>query len=247
MNKEIIHQQLHHRLEDLMEKHEEMMQHSGAIPHEDVLQLLKDFKITYELALSLHHHNAIKTMEDLEVIVAERYNGMITAKQEPAPATTSENRTEHHPANTEELLIDTTNYSKQPSVDLPEGIKMSSDVHDQFEARPTIGQQFKGGATLAEIIAQRSGSSRMSDTLQHAPISDLRTAIGINERFQFIQQLFSGNAGNFMMAVEKINGFSSMNQAMNYLDQEVVSRNTWDLTSEPVRHFVELVERRFNS
>ena len=243
MNRQTLHNQLQHRLEDLIEKHNELMQRTPSIPQYEMTEFLQEIRVAYELALSLHQHNAIKSMDDLELAVAERFTGQ-TIETEAAP----EPVVQHHPANSEEILVDAINRSEEQKVrvgKLPK--KMAGELNEQFEEATTVANQFHGNATLAEMIAKRNGNERISDSLQHAPIKDLKSAIGINEKFQFIHHLFQGDAASYNSAVEKVNSYGSLQEAMNYLDKEVVGKYGWNTSDENVRHFVELVERRLSA
>lgn len=238
MNRNTIHQQIHHRLEDLLEKHQDMMQQTYSIAQPALSEFLKEIKVTYELALTLHHQNAMDGLKELEKTVSQSFDGRI---EHPAdlPVKPIENKIE----------ITQTPVISEPTQKVPTAVPSAAAAPSPAEDHPaendmqTVAQRFKGGATLAEVIAQ--GTSRRSDALQHAPVSDLRTAIGINERYQFIHHLFKGNAGNFSMTIDRINGCASMDQAMSFLEKEVVGPNSWNIQSEPVQHFMEWVERRF--
>jgi hypothetical protein len=241
MNRQTLHNQLQHRLEDLMEKHQELMQRTPSIPHHEMTEFLQEIRVAYELALSIHQQNAIQSMDDLDMAVAAHYSG-----QGPVPEVAATPAVQHHPANSEELMVDAIHRveeQKLPIGKLPK--KMAGELNEQFEETATVAQQFRESATLAEMIAQRTGSSRVADSLQHAPIRDLKSAIGINERFYFIQHLFNGDAATFYATVEKLNSSNSLEAAMEYLDTEIVGVYSWNTANENVRHFVELIERRF--
>ncbi len=237
MNRNTIHQQIHHRLEDLLEKHQEMMEQTRSIPQQNLSEFLKEIKVTYELALTLYHQNAIDGLKEMEKSVSQEFDGRIAQP----------NRTTTVTADTNPVVIPINSIPEPQKAIVHEKpvapVTAHTDSPSTEHEAQTVAQRFKGGATLAEVISQ--GTSRRSDALQHAPVSDLRTAIGINERYQFIHHLFKGNAGNFSMTIDKINGCSSIDQAMNFLEKEVAGPNAWNIQSEPVQHFMEWVERRF--
>jgi hypothetical protein len=84
----------------------------------------------------------------------------------------------------------------------------------------------------------------VAEKLQHNKITDLKSAIGINERFQFINELFDGNMKEYTVALDQINSFSSYDEAESYIAnlQEVYKWQTDNLIAE---NFKELVQRRF--
>lgn len=80
--------------------------------------------------------------------------------------------------------------------------------------------------------------------LQKKPIADLKAAIGINEKFLFINELFGGNMTEYNIAINQVNICSSHAEAEAYLGT-LRGLYKWDPESETVITFSELVERRF--
>ncbi|MFI5163806.1 MAG: hypothetical protein ACHQHP_01005 [Bacteroidia bacterium] len=91
---------------------------------------------------------------------------------------------------------------------------------------------------------KRKIQESVSEKLQHKKISDLKAAIGINEKFQFINELFEGNMKEYNVAIDQINNFSSHPEAESYLAnlREVYK---WNEENPIAANFLELVERRF--
>jgi hypothetical protein len=85
----------------------------------------------------------------------------------------------------------------------------------------------------------------LSDSLQNAPIKDLKKAIGINDRFVFINELFQGDETSFERSIKTINGFSIYAEAEFWIRRELKTKLGWDLQSESVKQFDALVKRRF--
>ena len=84
----------------------------------------------------------------------------------------------------------------------------------------------------------------VAEKVQHNKIDDLKSAIGINEKFQFINELFDGNMKEYTVALDQINNFTTLDEAANYLAnlKEVYK---WDSENPVAINFQELVERRF--
>jgi uncharacterized coiled-coil protein SlyX len=239
MNRNILHKQLAQRLEDLVERHQELQQHDATVPHVEINDFLSEIRTVYELALSLHHTNAISSMEMLELTVAERFNGM-----PPEPEKIEEVKKPFSPPQTtEELLVNTINHAIAGQQE--HTAKTHAEIHDLFEPTESIANQFHESVTLAEVVADKAAESRIAETLKHAPIADLQHAIGINERFYYIQHLFNGNAGGFHLSIEKLNELKTNDAAMNYIKSELAPKHSWDFSSQAVRNFLELIERRY--
>lgn len=84
----------------------------------------------------------------------------------------------------------------------------------------------------------------VGEKLQKKPIPDLKAAIGINEKFQFINQLFHGNMTEYNIAINQINICGSKEEAEAYLET-LRELYKWNVDSEAVVTFTALVERRF--
>ena len=84
----------------------------------------------------------------------------------------------------------------------------------------------------------------LANKLKNTPITNLKSAIGINIKFTFINELFAGNAEDFTKTVHAIDMMSSADDARALLS-ELSTENDWDLESHVVTQFVEMVERRF--
>jgi hypothetical protein len=86
----------------------------------------------------------------------------------------------------------------------------------------------------------------VKDHLVLEPIKDLRSAIGINDKFQFIQELFAGDEKSFEVGIKTINAFKIFPEAQFYIKRELREKNNWDEESNVVKQFDQLIKRRFS-
>jgi hypothetical protein len=82
--------------------------------------------------------------------------------------------------------------------------------------------------------------------LTDAPVRDLRRAIGINDRFVFISELFRGDEVMYERSIKTINGFRIFPEAEYLIERELKVKLAWDETKDCARHFYQLVKRRFS-
>ncbi len=84
---------------------------------------------------------------------------------------------------------------------------------------------------------KKPSEGSVAEKLQHNKITDLKSAIGINERFQFINELFDGNMKEYTVALDQINNFSSLDEAESYMAnlREVYKWNSEGLIAENFR------------
>ncbi|MCU0371224.1 MAG: hypothetical protein MUC31_07405 [Bacteroidales bacterium] len=99
------------------------------------------------------------------------------------------------------------------------------------------------GATLADRL--RDGQEkRIADKLQESKVVDLRTTIGINDKFLFINELFEGNMRIYDEAIQKLNASATMAQAdLLLLDLKILYN--WESEAPTVKKFVDLVRKKF--
>lgn len=73
------------------------------------------------------------------------------------------------------------------------------------------------------------------------PVYDLRQAVGINDRFLLIRDLFGGDSEAYDTLMQKLNAFESLDDCVIYLTENY----TWNANSDSVRLLMELLERKF--
>jgi len=91
---------------------------------------------------------------------------------------------------------------------------------------------------------QKKMDESVVEKLSHQKITDLKSVIGINEKFQFINELFEGNMKEYTVALDQINNFSSLGEAVNYL-ANLKAVYKWSPDNPIATQFTELVERKF--
>jgi hypothetical protein len=100
---------------------------------------------------------------------------------------------------------------------------------------------------IQQSLNERLSEDRptLGQKLQKNPIGDLRAAIGINQKFRFISELFAEDSEAFYQAVDKLNSFTSYLEADDYLQNTLKERYEWQPKSPVVRELIDLVERRY--
>ena len=111
----------------------------------------------------------------------------------------------------------------------------------QKEVHETIS---KGQDSLNDRL--RTERIELSDTLKDAPIRDLKKAIGINDRFLFVRELFRGDETMYERSIKTINGFSILPEAEYWIRRELKLKLAWNDQDEAVRQFDQLIKRRFS-
>jgi hypothetical protein len=112
----------------------------------------------------------------------------------------------------------------------------------QEPSKPILADRFTQGGTLGEKISTGRQDEVISSVIQSKPIDDIAAAIGINDRFYFIRELFSGDSAAYADTIRRLNGAVSLGEAMKILDESTV------MGSDPAAQssFVDVVRRKFS-
>lgn len=115
------------------------------------------------------------------------------------------------------------------------------------EAPITVASKFKEQESVSDNFAKQYGAPTIAERLSVKPVVDLKKSIGINERFSFINELFSGNQQLFMESIDKINSQNAYEEARRILYEDLAGRMNWNISTKPFSDLDDLVKRRFNA
>lgn len=120
-----------------------------------------------------------------------------------------------------------------------------------------------GGETLSEKFAEMQGSAVLGEVINHdvqtladtitpprdmaselrrsEPVTDLRQAIGLNDRFLLIRDLFGGDAAACDRALDRLNRFEDLDDCMIFIAEHYA----WNPNSDGAKLMMDLLERKF--
>ena len=140
-----------------------------------------------------------------------------------------------------------------PAEAVPDG----TDAGESAEADPVVHGSFADelaaaapGAVLGEVINHDVQTladtiapprDRASELLRNEPVTDLRRAIGINDRSLFIRDLFGGDGAAYEAAIDALNGFDNLDDCMIYIAEHYA----WNPNSDGAVLLMELLERKY--
>lgn len=107
------------------------------------------------------------------------------------------------------------------------------DLHNK-----RLGDSFLKEKSVNDI--RSDDMSKLEHKLSNRPLSSIQSAIGINDRFQYIRELFEGSADNFVKAVTELDSMNDMKEAVDYLQTNF----KWKKNEASLK-FVNLIKRRF--
>lgn len=124
-------------------------------------------------------------------------------------------------------------------------------VFDPMTEIPTLSHQprdLNTAASNAESINDKlkQGKTELVEVLKETPIKDLRKAVGINDRFLFISELFRGDESTYERSIKTINSFNIYAEAEYWINRELKVKLGWHNDNPTVQHFDQLIKRRFS-
>lgn len=90
-------------------------------------------------------------------------------------------------------------------------------------------------------------ATELSEKLSQAPISDIKKAMGLNDRISTQNELFGGDNAAFDATVATLNQLRSYEDAKDYLIRNVAQKYSWASKErkEKAKEFIKLVRRRY--
>ena len=113
-----------------------------------------------------------------------------------------------------------------------------SDIFENDDAE----FEFSTGETLGEKMMGEDHS--LAAKLQQAPGRDLKSVIGINDKFLFVNELFGGSMEKYNKSIENLNDLKTLNGAMIYLNELKIELQ-WNSSNEAYLKLKNLVSRKF--
>jgi hypothetical protein len=126
--------------------------------------------------------------------------------------------------------------------------------YDPLAEIPTLAHQQKprelndvigsNGSSLNDRL--KSNVLELKSALNDTPVRDLKKAIGVNDRFVFISQLFRGDEAMYERSLKTINSFRILPEAEYWMERELKVKLGWDENRDATKQFYQLVKRRFS-
>jgi hypothetical protein len=143
----------------------------------------------------------------------------------------------------------------QSTANIPEPIKQVSTETQQkqtslFESHtpPTTAPKKEAGAQPGVSLNERLKQQQVevAQKLGGMPVNDLRQAIGINDKYQFIDVLFNGDKDLYERSIKTINEFGSFQEADHWIQREIMIIQGWQEDNRLVQQFYSLLRKRFS-
>ena len=138
----------------------------------------------------------------------------------------------------------------QPVIPAPTLAEKSVWMPDPLSETPPLAQKKEmneawGKPALSLNDKLKNDTTELGSVLTDTPVKDLKKAIGINDRFVFLHELFRGDETMYERSIKTINNFRAYPEAEFWIERELKIKLGWDESRGAVKHFRQLVRRRF--
>jgi len=150
---------------------------------------------------------------------------------EPESKLESESESESLPEPKPEMEISGVNSGESEKENIQEEAYKEDSVENMDEGTVAVELEISqkkttldlfsgtGDESLGAAFGQQATQTNLGEKLEQAPVNDLREAIGINDKFQFINELFNGDMNQYNKVLDELNSFSSLQGALTYLSE----------------------------
>ena len=208
---------------------------------EIVIEDLPSFNTIIETAGEEHTLNSIaEIIVEEEVIIDEPE--IIPVVEEPAVVIQTpivENKIEtHKPADWKpELKIGRTVMPEIPKEEPKSEPFLSVE-------KVVLPNKSEDELSFNDRIAKNIERYQISDKTIEPKIDNLKTAISLNKKIAFVNELFKENVVDYAKNIDRINNALDINEAMLYFS-ELKTQYNWQATNELVIELEKLIQRRF--
>lgn len=120
--------------------------------------------------------------------------------------------------------------------------KKAEIQNDEKKAKNAfVSERFKTAKpSINEEMAAKAKTNDMSSKGKSKQISNITNALGLNEKFELINELFGGDKEKFEQTMRELNMAGSFVEAYNYLNETL----HWDMDNAYVQRILELIRRK---
>ena len=94
--------------------------------------------------------------------------------------------------------------------------------------------------SVCDDFARHNDKTDLASKIQSSQVSELRRALGVNDRFLMIRDLFGGDAAACETAIAQLDSFTDLDDALIYIQETYA----WNPDSEATRLVVDLLTRK---
>ena len=161
--------------------------------------------------------------------------------EDPAPVYTTGDEIEMTIPQTETPNVEMS-VPDTPEEEIPYEPVIIGDMEEKEDSSFELDQP----ETIGERLQQQEDHSLAAKLQHEAAVNDLRTAIGINDKFLFVNELFGGSMEKYNKSIENLNDLKTLNGALIYMNELRIELQ-WNSSNEAYQKLLELVHRKYEA
>lgn len=149
---------------------------------------------------------------------------------------------EYHPPVVEKK-VDEVVTMPEPEVVMasPEPVVKTAPLSRKPAESAIIADQFSQPASFNEELGSHKHGDDVLEIIRTMPLTSLAEAIGINDKFLFVREIFNGNQDVYNQALQKLESAGSLSDA-----RAIIAGYTGeDNENEAVKQLMDLIKRKF--
>jgi hypothetical protein len=117
----------------------------------------------------------------------------------------------------------------------------SKKIPEEVSETPIIADRFNSPASLNEQLGENKSDEEVTVFLKTKPLTNLSEAIGVNDKFLYIREIFDGNKAAYSQAISRLDNVKNLSDA-----REIILSYKGDIVeNEAVKQLLNLVKRKF--
>jgi len=248
---ENIKDQILRSLESIVEKTGQLESIKGQIPQieidivlQEIQQLYERFKLLAKLNNEVVEIQNENTKVDEIINRSEEALNKIESISNESISIVEEEKPEIKETNINEPEDKPVVFAQENQIKTETKEPLKEEKKEEFQE--SIGEKLQDNQpSLNEVIAAGKPDNSIASRMQMNPISDLKVAIGLNEKFLFTNELFKGNEEEYNRAISKLNQMEGLNSALEILNS-LKLRYQWNDNPDAYETLFDLVKRRYS-
>ena len=234
MDKETIHKQIEILIETIIEQHDGMKAHSDYIAQIDMDLFLENIRDLYEFSIVLDKMNERDRKQILgPETVGESPKIKVEEKKNNVAINIIEERQDVFSELNDNSEINVGNFNPEKQKFIAKEKKTNNNVG---------GSLFEEGVAVVEEIKPKQSKKNSNKEIH----TDLIKAIGINEKFLIMNELFDGSLEDYNATINQLNNCRDASEAEQQIFLEIQPKYSWDMNSAPVKLLQDLINNRFS-
>lgn len=192
------------------------------------------------LEIDLTLEKVRKLYDSLQSLIEERPVEKITPPEDK-PGNINTFELEENSSDTAKDISETSPViTREPAKKPEEELQIKFEEEKNAKTEIVADRLQNGQSFMNESLRQQVSSKDLSSKLTSQPISDIGGAMGLNEKFSFIRDLFNNDPDKFTETINILNHASNFNEAYSYLNDTF----NWDMDDSQVQKLLDLTRRK---